>query len=153
MLRAVPFDASLAAPLLAGADVYNDSLYGHADQSPIDPAEFTAGRRGAFLIAIRDGQHVGCAGIRASRPPAPAGSAEVKRMFVTETARRLGVAATILSALEARARQFGYRQVVLDVGGKQPAAHAFYEKQGYARITGFTIYRCKPGNRAYGKRL
>jgi GNAT superfamily N-acetyltransferase len=156
-LCAVRFDSPEAAPLLADADAdadaYNLSLYGHADQSSIDPREFTPARRGLFIIALLHGHPVGCGGIRESEPPAPAGSAEVKRMFVIERGRRRGTARTILAALEHEARQLGYQQIILDVGSKQSAAHQLYEHQGYTRIPGFTIYRAKPGNRAYGKML
>lgn len=153
MIRPSAFDAPEAAPLLAGADAYNSSLYGHADASPIDPAEFTPEKRGIFLLAVQDGHIVGCGGIRQAEPPAPNGAAEVKRMYVADGARRRGIAQQILTALENEARRFGYQQIILDVGGKQSAAHALYEKQGYHRIPGFTIYREKPGNRAYGKSL
>ncbi len=152
-IRAVRFDSAEAAALLAGADAYNAALYGHADESRIDPDEFTAQRRGLFLVAFTAERPIGCGGIRESEPPAPAGAAEVKRMFVVDKARGTGVARAILQALEAGACRLGYQDIVLDVGSKQIAAHRFYEKQGYHRIPGFTIYKDKPGNRAYGKTL
>jgi len=152
-LRRVRFDDEDAAGLLADADAYNESLYGHADQSPLDPAEFTDDAGGAFLVACRDGRPVGCGGLRRPHPPAPPGSAEIKRLFVVVSARRHGLAARILRALEDTAQVHGYHDVILDVGGRQATAHAFYESQGYERVPGFSMYRDVPGNRAYGKRV
>jgi GNAT superfamily N-acetyltransferase len=152
-IRRVPFSEPRARILLAQADAYNASLYGHADQSSIDPDEFDPKNRGTFLIAYIGDEPVACGGLRAAEAPAPAGACEVKRMFVTETARRRGIGRLILQTLEEAGREFGYPQVVLDVGRKQHNAHAMYESCGYHQIPGFTIYRDIPGNRAYAKNL
>lgn len=152
-IRLERFDSSNAASLLAGADSYNELLYGHADESPIDPDEFAPARGGAFFVAYLDGKPVACGGFRRAEPPAPEGTAEVKRMFVAEVARGRGLGRLVLNTLEDAARHQGYPEMVLDVGRKQHAAHALYEGNGYRRIPGFTIYRDKPGNRAYAKRL
>jgi GNAT superfamily N-acetyltransferase len=152
-LRAEPFTSPSAKRLLALADAYNEELYGHADASPIRPEEFEPTEGGLFLVAYRDDEPVACGGLRAARSPAPEGAGEVKRMFVVDTARRQGLGQFILTALEDAARRIGYRQVVLDTGRKQVAAHALYEGGGYHQIPGFTIYRDSPGNRAYAKDL
>jgi GNAT superfamily N-acetyltransferase len=152
-LRAEPFTSPSAKRLLALADAYNEELYGHADESPLRPEEFEPAEGGLFLVAYRDGEPVACGGLRAAQPPAPEGAGEVKRMYVVDTARRQGLGQLILTALEDAARRIGYRQVVLDTGRKQFAAHALYEGGGYHQIPGFTIYRDSPGNRAYAKDL
>jgi GNAT superfamily N-acetyltransferase len=152
-LRVARLDSIEAVDLLAGADAYNSRLYGHRDQSPIDAAEFTPDQGGTFLVAFSQGVPVACGGLRRAEPPAPANSAEIKRIFVDEHARGQGLARSLLAGLEDSARIFGYSAVVLDVGGKQHAAHGLYESCGYRRIPGFTIYRGKPGNRAYAKNL
>jgi GNAT superfamily N-acetyltransferase len=152
-LRTEPFTSPSAKRLLALADAYNEELYGHADESPLRPEEFEPAEGGLFLVAYRDGEPVACGGLRAAQPPAPEGAGEVKRMYVVEAARRQGLGQLILTALEDAARQLGYRQVVLDTGRKQFAAHALYEGGGYHQIPGFTIYRDSPGNRAYAKDL
>lgn len=152
-IRQERFDSPNAASLLAGADSYNELLYGHADESPIDPDEFEPARGGAFVVAYLDGEPVACGGFRRAEPPAPEGTAEVKRMFVADEARGRGLGRLVLNVLEDAARRRGYPEIVLDVGRKQHAAHALYESNGYRRIPGFTVYRDKPGNRAYAKRL
>ena len=152
-IRVERFDSPDATRLRAAADQYNEELYGHADQSPIDPEEFQPARGGVFLVAYQHDRPVACGGFRRAEPPAPPGAAEIKRMFVAEDARGQGIGRMVLNALEAAARRQGYAQVVLDVGRKQGVAHGLYESNGYRRIPGFTIYRDSPGNRAYGKPL
>ena len=48
-------------------------------------------------------------------------------MFVTETARRRGVAACILTELEALAREHGVTVLRLETGISQPEAIALYD--------------------------
>jgi GNAT superfamily N-acetyltransferase len=152
-LSSEAFTSPVAATLLAAADAFNASLYGNADESPLDARQFDPEARGLFVVAFLDGEPVGCGGYRRAEPPAPDNAAEAKRMYVAQPARRAGVGRRVLAALEDAARANGYRQLVLDVGAKQPDAHQFYEAAGYHRIAGFTIYRNKPGNRAYAKTL
>lgn len=72
-------------------------------------------------------------------------------MYVAAECRRCGFGRAILAHLEDSARSDGYARIIIDVGSKQPAAHALYEAAGYHRIPGFSIYRDSPGNRAYAK--
>ncbi|MDQ1296010.1 MAG: hypothetical protein QG608_3897 [Actinomycetota bacterium] len=152
-IRDVPFDCLDARHLLALADEYNTLLYGHADESPLDPEEFAPESGGLFLIVYRGPRPIACGGFRLSHPPAPEGVAEVKRLYVVEDERRRGTARRILSALEDLAKGYGYPTVILDTGRKQNAAHRLYESCGYHQIPGFTVYRDVPGNRAYAKTL
>lgn len=153
VLRVETFTSPAARRLIAGSDAFTASVYGHADETPLEPEQFDRDRGGVFLVAYLGEAAVGCGGFRRAAPPAPEDAAEVKRMFVADHARRRGVAGRLLAALEVAARAEGYRQVVLDVGDRQEAALAFYETRGYHRIPGFSIYRDAPGNRAYGKLL
>ena len=68
------------------------------------------------------------------------GTAEIKRMFVADAARGLGVATLMLNALELHALASGITLVQLETGPKQPAAIALYEKHGYAVIPNFGQY-------------
>jgi GNAT superfamily N-acetyltransferase len=58
-------------------------------------------------------------------------SVEIKRMFVAESHRGTGVAASILKELEKWAREFGYTQTVLETGTLQYEAIRFYQREGY----------------------
>ena len=70
-----------------------------------------------FLVARGHGEVVGCGALLLQES-----YAEVKRMFVTPTARRRGVGAEILGALERVARAEGVQTLLLETGEKQPAA-------------------------------
>ena len=64
------------------------------------------------------------------------GTGEVKRMFVSDAARGLGVGTRLLDALHDRAREVGIGTVRLETGLPQAAAIALYRKAGYADIPG-----------------
>jgi len=68
------------------------------------------------------------------------GSAELKRMFVLESARGQGIAASLLAAVEAKARASEVSVLQLETGPKQLAAIALYEKHGYEHIPNFGPY-------------
>lgn len=81
-----------------------------------------------FWLARLDGCSVGCVGIR----ELAGGALEVKHLFVKSSARRHGVAATLMAAVEAEAERRG-ADVVLETGTRQPEAIALYELRGYRR--------------------
>ncbi len=151
ILRAQSFDAEEAALLIEQADAANEALYGHPDETPLRASEFDPSNRGLFLVAYVDEQAVACGGYRSLPDDTTGTTAEIKRMFVCPESRRAGLGRVILARLEESARADGYSRVILDVGSKQHAAHALYEAAGYHRIPGFSIYRDRPGNRAYAK--
>ncbi len=68
------------------------------------------------------------------------GSAELKRMFVLESARGHGVGHALLDAIHPHAASRGVSIVQLETGPKQLAAIALYERAGYARIPNFGPY-------------
>ena len=68
------------------------------------------------------------------------GSAELKRMFVLESARGRGIASLLLAALEEHALANAIGVIQLETGAPQPAAIALYEKHGYRHIANFGQY-------------
>lgn len=72
--------------------------------------------------------------------PAGDGSAELKRVFVTEGARGRGLAGDLLAAAEGTARDAGVRVIRLETGPRSVAAIALYEKHGYRHIPLFGQY-------------
>ncbi|CAH1000976.1 hypothetical protein LEM8419_01979 [Neolewinella maritima] len=82
------------------------------------------------LLLDEQGKAVGCGAIKefATR------TAEVKRMYVAESARGRGLAGRILTELEGWARELGYRRLMLETGTRQTAALRLYEKHGYRRM-------------------
>jgi putative acetyltransferase len=109
------------------------------DHFELDAAEVAPGR-GAFLVASRAGEAVGCGALRCIEP----GSGEIKRMYVSPPARGAGVGRVVLAALEAEARALGLERLVLETGVRQPEAIALYERAGFSRIGRFGDYEEQP---------
>jgi putative acetyltransferase len=78
---------------------------------------------------------------------------ELKRMFVAPAVRGRRVAAEIVAALEAWARELGHDTAVLETGTLQIAAIAAYARCGYARIPSFGPYADMPASVCMGKTL
>jgi GNAT superfamily N-acetyltransferase len=122
--------------------------YGAEDPDEPAPDEL-APPGGVFLVAWLRGEPVGCGGVRAHA----GATGEIKRMYVAHTARRGGVARTVLGALEERARTLGYTRLRLETGIEQPEAIALYESAGYVPIEPYGLYRASPLSRCFEKRL
>ncbi|HEY7488686.1 MAG TPA: GNAT family N-acetyltransferase [Streptosporangiaceae bacterium] len=112
-------------------------------------AEQVAPGKGAFLIARLRERPVGCGALR--RIDAITG--EIKRMYVSPSARGAGIGARLLAELEAHARALGLRRVVLETGERQHEAVRLYERAGYAEIPRFGEYENSPMSLCMGKTL
>jgi GNAT superfamily N-acetyltransferase len=88
--------------------------------------------RGAFLIALSDGAPVGCVGLKGGEA-----FAEIKRLWVSPSARGMGLARRLMSAAEARARALGISVLRLDTNSALPEASALYLKTGWREIPRF----------------
>jgi GNAT superfamily N-acetyltransferase len=143
-----PAAQRLVAAALADLGVRYDSTTG--DDTPIEAMEFDP-PDGAFFIAWRDGEAVGCAGWRSHAEGDEIG--EVKRLYVDPAARGTGVAVALMATVEESARDHGRRRMILECGAKQPEAIALYEKLGYQRIPDFGHYKGQPLVRSYGRDL
>ena len=89
----------------------------------------------AFLVAYRDGLTVGCGGVAFYD-----GFAELKRIFVTKTARGQRIAEEIVEGLEQIARKAELTLIRLETGEASPEAIRLYERIGYARRGPFAEY-------------
>jgi GNAT superfamily N-acetyltransferase len=87
--------------------------------------------KGEFLVGLVNNRIIAMAGILPALNP---GTAEVRRVRVDPKARGRGYAASILRALEERARQLGYRRLHLDTGADQLPAQALYRACGYREV-------------------
>jgi len=130
-----------ASALIAALNVELEGRYPEpgATHFRLDEAEVQAGR-GAFLVAYRDGEPVGCGALR----KLDATTAELKRMYVAPAARRLGVSKRILDALEAEARTLGVARLVLETGVRQPEALGLYAGAGFTPAAKFGDYVDSP---------
>ncbi|MCX6407819.1 MAG: GNAT family N-acetyltransferase [Propionibacteriales bacterium] len=117
---------------------YGRRYGGEGDVSPIDAEEFVP-PRGLFVVLEVDGQPAAMGGWRRGGPQG-ASDAEIKRMFVRETHRRLGLARLVLAELERTAAEAGVRRLVLETGDQQPEAIALYTSSGYADVPAFGFY-------------
>ena len=114
----------------------------------LDAEEVRPGR-GAFLIAYRSDQPVGCGALRLIE----SGIAEIKRMYVVPDFRGHGIATRLLNALENEARLLGVDKLLLETGTRQPEAIALYAKAGFLPADPFGAYRASPLNVFFEKRL
>jgi DNA-binding MarR family transcriptional regulator/GNAT superfamily N-acetyltransferase len=89
--------------------------------------------RGVFVVARLHGEPVGCAGLKL-----PAGApAEVKRMWVDASVRRLGLGRRFLTELEDRAVELGYDLLRLDTNKTLDAAINLYHSFGFEEVPAF----------------
>src|SRR5215470_7519986 len=96
--------------------------------------------RGTFLVVYRDAAPVGCGALRLL----DSHTAELKRMYVSPTARGRGLGRRLVAALEAEARALGVRRLVLETGVRQVAALALYRTTGFHPIPLYGEYRLSP---------
>jgi putative acetyltransferase len=88
-----------------------------------------------FFLARLDGVLVGCGGVAFFDA-----FAEVKRMYVRESARGRGVAQTLLAHIEVEASTGGHRVLRLETGDRLDAAIRLYERAGFHRCAVFGDY-------------
>ena len=86
-----------------------------------------------FLVARLRGEPVGCGGLKL-RPGAPA---ELRRMWVSDEVRGLGLGRRLLVELERRARAAGARSVRLETNRSLVEAIGLYRASGYREIPAF----------------
>jgi putative acetyltransferase len=68
-------------------------------------------------------------------------SMEVKRMYVIESRRRMGLAKGVLAELEKWAAELGYINLVLETGKNQPEAIQLYTNTGYQVTENYGQYK------------
>lgn len=88
---------------------------------------------GAMLVARLRGEAVGCGALKLHGDE----PAEIKRVWVSQTVRGLGVGRRILSELERRARDAGAKAVRLDTNRSLTEAIAMYRSAGYVEVAAF----------------
>ena len=88
------------------------------------------------IVAYSDGMAAGCGCFK------KAGEAvsELKRMFVRNAYRGLGIGASILKELEIWAKESGYTHMILENGVKQKESIGLYQKKGYSLIDNYGPY-------------
>lgn len=107
----------------------------------------------ATWVARIDGRPVGCVSVRSPREGYPAGSAELKKLFIEEDARGAGVARALLAAADEEARALGYERLLLQTGIRQPEAIGLYLATGWRPVAPFGPYAGDLHSLCFGKAL
>jgi DNA-binding MarR family transcriptional regulator len=100
------------------------------DKAALVRPEEVSGDAGAFLVAYEEGRPVGCGALRRLAP----GVGEIRHVWVSAGARRLGLARRLLDGLEGQARERGLDVVRLDTHAVLTEAQAMYRACGYTEI-------------------
>jgi putative acetyltransferase len=101
------------------------------------------------FVARVDGEARGMAALVDKRD----GSAELKRLFIDDAARRLGLARQLLERIEEFGGAAGAHLIQLETGPRSFAAIALYESSGYRRIPNFGQYVDDPHSVCMEKEL
>ena len=89
---------------------------------------------GRLLLALVDGQPVGCVGLRGLDEE---GVCEMKRLYVRPIARGLGLGWDLASTAVDAAREIGYRTMRLDTLSSMVSADAVYRGLGFIPIEAY----------------
>lgn len=104
---------------------------------------------GELLLAKRGDHVLGCIAIKPLEPPH---TCEIKRLFVREQARGIGVGKALVEAAIGAAGKLGYGEIKLDTLPQMQGAIALYQKCGFAPIVAYGSHPY-PGLLCLGKKL
>ncbi|MEU7587154.1 helix-turn-helix domain-containing GNAT family N-acetyltransferase [Micromonospora sp. NPDC049230] len=110
------------------------------DEALVPPA-------GVLLLATLNSEPIGCGAVKLQ----PDGPAELKRVWVADTVRGLGVGRRLLNELERYAADHGATAVRLDTNRNLTEAIAMYRAAGYAEIEPYNTEHY--ADHWFGKRL
>jgi DNA-binding MarR family transcriptional regulator len=116
----------------AELDRRSDTGFDPAAGISAEPEEVTP-PAGRFLVAYLRGEPVGCGAVK-HHAGAPS---EIKRMWVAESARGLGLARRMLEDLEADARRSGTATTRIETNSTLIEAVALYRSAGYREVAPF----------------
>jgi DNA-binding MarR family transcriptional regulator/GNAT superfamily N-acetyltransferase len=88
---------------------------------------------GAFVVAYLRGEPIGCGAIKHQGR----GVTDIKRMWLAESARGLGLGRRLLEHLEGLAREHGSTTLHLETSDVLPEAIALYRSAGYVEVQPF----------------
>ena len=125
--------------IIAESDAMMQAHY-PAESNHLVDADELAAADAVFLVARRDGEALGSIAYRLIAP----GHAEMKRLFVRDNARGMGLGRRLLEALEDAARRQGIARISLETGVKQGEAISLYRASGYQDCLPFATYQHDP---------
>ena len=154
-IRAESPDQPEVRTLLAELDAYLAGLYEPGHNHTLDVQALLA-QHVYFVVARRNGEAVGCAGVRVMPPEAATDGkpyGEIKRMYVRPHLRGQGIAHALLEKLEARLLGRGVQLATLETGDRQPEALRLYEQSGFGKRAPFGDYAVNGTSVFYAKQL
>ena len=109
-----------------------ESGFDPAASLPAEDRDF-APPQGVFLVASVDGDSVACGALKSTSP----GVGWLKRMWVAETVRGLGIGRRLLEALEEHARELGLTTLRLETNRTLQEAIRLYRSAGFREVAPF----------------
>lgn len=103
---------------------------------------------GALLLASKNGDVLGCIALKRLAP----GVAEIKRLYVVQQGRGLGVGKALVAAILKEAARLGYREIKLDTLPHMIQAIALYRSFGFVSIAPYGSFPY-PGLLCFGRSL
>jgi ribosomal protein S18 acetylase RimI-like enzyme len=103
---------------------------------------------GALLLAFRNSDVLGCIALKRLTPEV----AEIKRLYVVQQGRGLGVGKALVAAILKEAARLGYREIKLDTLPHMIQAIALYRSFGCAPIAPYGSFPY-PGLLCFGRAL
>ena len=141
------------AEMFALSDAHAAALY-PAESNHMVGAEELAEPHVVFCVARQRGKALGCgASVLHTEDAGTAPYAEIKRMWVQQGARGIGLGEAILRYLEAATATRGVRTLRLETGIDSLPARRLYQKCGYYQIPPFGDYWDDPLSVFYEKIL
>ena len=116
----------------AELDRRSDTPFDPTTGSTAEPHELRP-PAGVLLVVYLRGAPIGCGALK-HHAGAPS---DIKRMWVAESARGLGIGRRLLAELEARAAEHGDRSVRLETNAALTEAIALYRSEGYVEVPAF----------------
>jgi DNA-binding MarR family transcriptional regulator/GNAT superfamily N-acetyltransferase len=110
----------------------SDIPFDPSNGSTAEPHEVRA-PAGAFVVAYLNGEAIGCGAVKHR----PGGPSDIKRMWVAESARGLGIGRRLLRELEQLVRESGARVARLETNAALVEAIAMYRSAGYTEVPAF----------------
>lgn len=88
---------------------------------------------GVILLAIEDGQVIGCVGVR----PKTENEAELKRLYVQAEHQGHRIGKQLFHTAMSKAKRIGYASIVLDTLPTMQAAKSLYRAYGFKKIPAY----------------
>ena len=124
----VAVNRSLSPPEMR--EVFEDYITRSLSEEMERITAYYSQRMGQFWVAIQDEKLVGMFGLELASP----GVLELRRMYVAESARRAGVARSMLRFAENECRARRMLTLQLSTSELQPAAIELYNQAGYRLV-------------------